>query len=318
MNNPLRAFALAFASAVAATAWASPSGEAVRLETATGTVHGTLLLPADRDRAPVALLIAGSGPTDRDGNTVGLPGPNNSLKLLAEGLAMRGVASLRYDKRGIGESRAAGPSEAELRFDMYVDDAAGWIRRLQADSRFVGTTVIGHSEGSLIGMMAAAEAEADAFVSVAGISRQAGAVLRDQLRPQLPPSLWAESERILEALEAGEQAGAVPAELQVLYRPSVQPYMISWLRHAPVDAIAQFQGPVLILQGTTDIQVAVEEAHALAAAHPGARLHVIEGMNHVLKQVPADIALQHASYSDPSLPVSPELLDLISAYLLAL
>lgn len=318
MNIPLRVAALAFALTAAGTASASSSSEAVRLETPTGTVHGTLLLPEGTARPPVALLIAGSGPTDRNGNTAGLAGPNNSLKLLAEGLALRGIASLRYDKRGIGESRPAGPSEANLRFEMYVEDAAAWIRQLQSDRRFAGTTVIGHSEGSLVGMMAAAAAGADALVSVAGISRRAGAVLRDQLRPQLPPSLWAESERILAALEAGELAEAVPPELQALYRSSVQPYMVSWLRHAPAEAIAKFPGPVLILQGTTDIQVGVEEAHALAAAHPDAQLHVIEGMNHVLKQVPPDIALQHASYSDPSLPVSPELLARISAFVLAL
>ena len=171
-----------------------PTSESTTLETPTGTVHGTLLLPAGRGPHPVALLIAGSGPTDRDGNSAALPGQNNSLKLLAEGLAERGIASLRYDKRGIAESAAAAPSEADLRFETYVEDAAAWVGQLHADERFTSVTVIGHSEGSLIGMLAAPEA--DAFVSVAGIARPAPEVLRDQLRPQLPPELWDESERI--------------------------------------------------------------------------------------------------------------------------
>jgi uncharacterized protein len=264
----------------------------------------------------VVLLIAGSGPTDRDGNSAGLPGANNSLKLLAEGLAERGIATLRYDKRGVGASLPAGPREADLRFDMYVEDAAAWVRQLQADPRFSSVTVLGHSEGSLIGMLAVERTGADAFVSVAGIARSAGEVLRDQLRPRLPPSLWEESERILAALEAAEQVDSVPAVLQVLYRPSVQPYLISWLRYVPAEVLARLSLPVLLVQGTTDIQVGVEEAHALHQALPTAELRLIEGMNHVLKEVPMDLAQQQASYSDPSLPLVPQLLEQIHAFVI--
>lgn len=281
----------------------------VRLETATGTLHGTLLLPEGAGPHPVALIIAGSGPTDRNGNSALLPGANHSLKLLAEGLAERGVASLRYDKRGVGQSAAAGPRESELRFDTYVEDAAAWLRQLRGDARFSTVSVVGHSEGSLVGMLAARQARADAFVSVAGVARRASEVLRDQLRPQLPPELWSESERILAALEAGRTADSVPEALDVLYRPSVQPYLISWFRYTPAAEIAHLRVPVLIAQGTTDVQVAVAEARALKEAKPDAELLVVEGMNHVLKLVPADPAAQQASYSNPSLPVAPALLE---------
>jgi uncharacterized protein len=295
---------------------ALPVEDAVQLETSTGTLHGTLLRPASRGVAPVVLLIAGSGPTDRDGNSAGLPGANNSLKLLAEGLAVRGIATLRYDKRGVGASLSAGPLEDDLRFETYVDDAAAWTRQLQADPRFSTVSVLGHSEGSLIGMLAAERAGAGAFISVAGIARSAGEVLRDQLRPRLPPALWEESERILAALEAGERVDSVPAALQVLYRPSVQPYLISWLRYVPAEVLARLTPPVLLVQGTTDIQVGVGEAHALQQALPAAELRLIEGMNHVLKEVPPDLALQQASYSEPSLPVVPELLEQIHAFVM--
>jgi predicted alpha/beta hydrolase len=125
----------------------------VHITTSTGTLYGTQIIPTSNVPEPVVLIIAGSGPTDRDGNNP-LGGPNNSLKLLAEGLAGHGIASIRYDKRGIGESSAAGTKEVDLRFDTYVEDAALWIQQLQADSRFSSVTVIGHSEGSLIGMLA--------------------------------------------------------------------------------------------------------------------------------------------------------------------
>src|SRR5690606_12719762 len=132
-------------------------------------------------------------------------------------------------KRGVGESAAAGPAnEADLTFDAYVDDATAMVRRLREDGRFSSVVVIGHSEGSLIGMVAAGRAGADAFVSIAGAGRRAPDVLRGQLRPQLPPDLWNESERILASLENGQQAPNVPPALAALYRESVQPYLISW------------------------------------------------------------------------------------------
>jgi uncharacterized protein len=284
---------------------ASPREEPVELSTPTGTLYGTLLLPREAGRIPIALIIAGSGPTDRDGNSAVLPGQNNSLRGLAEGLSVRGIATLRYDKRGVGQSAAAGPQEADLRFDLYVEDAEAWISRLRADPRFSSVSIIGHSEGSLIGIMAAQNAEVDAVVSIAGAARSAAEVLREQLRPQLPTTLWNESERILGSLTAGRTVDQVPPELQMLYRPSVQPYLISWLPINPAEEASQVNAPLLVVQGTTDIQVSVADARALNAARPGAQLVVIEGMNHIFKLVPADMTQPQASYSDPALPVAP-------------
>ena len=142
--------------------------EPSNLVTQTGTIYGTLELPAATFPVPVVLIIAGSGPTDRDGNSKALPGSNNSLKLLASELASRGIASVRYDKRGIAASMASAGTERDLRFDNYVADAEGWIRKLRSDSRFTAITVAGHSEGSLVGMIAAREAGADGYVSLEG------------------------------------------------------------------------------------------------------------------------------------------------------
>jgi pimeloyl-ACP methyl ester carboxylesterase len=286
----------------------------VEITTPTGTLYGTQIIPKSDQPEPVVLIIAGSGPTDRNGNSTVLPGQNNSLKLLAEGLAERGIASVRYDKRGIAQSFMAGQKESNLLFDMFVDDAALWVRELQADPRFSSVTVIGHSEGSLIGMLAVQQSEANAFVSIAGPARSASTLLREQLRPQLPEPLWQESERILMALEQEKMVDSVPPELNILYRPSVQPYLISWFRYTPAEEIQRLSVSVLIVQGTTDIQVPVSEAEALKTALPAAELKIIEGMNHVFKAVPVDPEKQTASYSDPSLPVVPELIDSISQF----
>jgi len=308
--------ALAAAVTMAAQAAAAPAGEQpIGLETASGTVHGTLRRPAGMDKAPVVLIVAGSGPTDRDGNSAMLPGRNDSLNMLAEALAQAGFASVRYDKRGIGESRAAALDESQLRFDTYVDDAAAWIAKLKLDPRFTKLAVIGHSEGALIGMLAAQQAGAAAYVSLAGAADGPGAVLRKQFAGKLPPPLASDNERILAALEQGQLVAEVPPPLMAFYRPSVQPYMISWMKYVPARRIAALRMPVLVVQGSTDIQVGVEQAQALKAARPDAELLIIPGMNHVLKAVPADTPNPMASYSDPALPLHPQLMPAITGFL---
>ena len=289
------------------------TAEEVTVEIASGTLHGTLVIPRDVEQPPVALIVAGSGPTDRNGNSLLIPGRNDSLELLAEGLARQGIASLRYDKRGVGESAAALGNEADLVFDDLVGDAARWLDLLAADDRFGAMFVVGHSEGSLIGMLAAERAAADGFVSLAGSGQTAGDLLRTQLADNLPANLLEEATTILDALEAGETVADASQELASLFRPSVQPYLISWFRYDPAEVIARLEMPVLIVQGTTDIQVSVADAELLAAADEDAELVVIEDMNHVLKSVPAGEDPM-ASYGDPTLPLANGLVDAIARF----
>lgn len=278
-----------------------------------GSLHGTLTLP-DRDGPlPVVLMIAGSGPTDRDGNNPE-GAHNDSLRLLARELAERGIASLRYDKRGVAASRAVAPREEELSVAAYVADAAAWGQLLKADPRFSRLILLGHSEGALIASLAAAESGADALVSLAGIAHPLGQVLREQLQGRMPPALAAETETILQALEQGRTVAQVSPRLQVLLRPSVQPYLISLLRQRPAEAFARVPIPALIVQGTRDFQVDTEEALLLQQARPEAQLLLIEGMNHVLRIVPAG-APPLASYNDPRLPLAGELVDGLTRFI---
>ena len=304
--------AVAAAMMLASAVPANP-GDSISLATPNGVLAGTLELPATCP-CPVVLIIAGSGPTDRDGNSPLLTGANNSLKYLAEGLAAKGIASVRYDKRGIGASKAAmHGGESDLRFDDYVNDAVGWLEKLHADKRFTTVSVVGHSEGSLIGMIAAREAKADGFVSIAGAGRAAGKIIHEQLASRVPPELLAAADRTIAQLERGETPDSAPPALGALFRPSVQPYLISWFKYDPAAEIGKLAIPTLIVQGTTDIQVSVADAKALGAAQPKATLLLIDGMNHVMKSVPADQAAQMKSYSDPSLPVVPQLVEAIAA-----
>jgi pimeloyl-ACP methyl ester carboxylesterase len=311
--------ALALVASAAVGAAPAIADQPIVLDTPTGRIVGSLVLPQPLPPAkapvPVALIIAGSGPTDRNGNSAGLLGANNSLMLLAQALGDAGFASVRYDKRGLAANSAAARSESELRFDMFVDDAAAWIVKLQSDPRFSKVVVIGHSEGSLIGMLAAQASGANAFVSLAGPGRGAADVLRTQVAGKLPPELAEQNEAILSALEHGQTGAVVPKELAALYRPSVQPYLASWFKYVPLDLIGKLAVPVLIVQGTTDIQVAVSEAEALKKGQPKAQLAIIPGMNHVLKMVDADSPTPLASYSDPALPIAPGLMTVLVDFL---
>lgn len=287
----------------------------VALETKSGTLHGTLLLPAGPSGPiPVALIIAGSGPTDRDGNSPLLPGKNNSLKLVAEALARRGVASVRYDKRGVAGSVGAATKESDLKFTTYVDDAVDWLEWLRKDARFSGRIVIGHSEGSLIGILAAQRSPVTHVVSIAGAGRPIAQVLDEQLSRNLPPPLLADARRIVGELEAGRTVDSVPAPLMALFRPSVQPYMISWLPIDPAREAGRLTVPVLVVQGTTDVQVSAADAERLAKGNPRAQRELVDGMNHVLKEV-REASQQTASYSDPSLALHPRLVEALSRFL---
>ncbi len=288
------------------------TGDPVTLETGTGKIEGTLLCPPASKKIPVVLLIAGSGPTDRNGNNPMMI--NNSLKMLAEGLFEKGIAVVRYDKRGIAESKSAALQESDLRFEDYVKDAEEWVDWLKKDSRFSEIHILGHSEGSLIGMIAAQKGDVRKFISVAGVGSPAGEILREQLKAQ-PPMVLQMALPYIEKMERGETDENVPQILYTLFRPSVQPYIISWFKYDPQKEIAKLNKPILILQGTTDIQVTVAEAEKLANANKQAKINIIEGMNHILKEAEIDRQKNLQTYTIPDLPLKEGLIDTITGFI---
>lgn len=285
----------------------------ISLETPTGAIYGTLTLPAKLP-APVVLVVAGSGPVDRNGNE-GTMLQTNAYALLAAALAQRGIASVRYDKRGVGASAKAAPLEKDVRVETYANDVAAWLRLLGTDKRFSRTIVAGHSEGSLLGILALQQAKGDAFVSLEGAGRPAGVVLDEQLKRNLPPELDAKAEAVVAQLEAGKTVADSPPELAALFRPSVQPYLISYMKYDPAKEIAKLSVPVTIVQGTADVQVTMDDANALKGGAPSAKLVVVQGMNHVLKHAPdtSSRSAVVAGYDNPTLPVEPQVVDAVAA-----
>ncbi len=289
--------------------------EDVELDTGTGKLAGTLVVPATPPPFPVAIIVAGSGPTDRDGNSAITPGKNESLKMLAHALATSGVASLRYDKRGVGASKSAAIAESELVIEDFSADVASWYHLLVADDRFSDVAFVGHSEGSLLALIAAGETPVNKVVSLAGAGYPADEILRTQLKEQLTAGSYAEADSALTEIANKGTTDIRPVQGASLFRSTIQPYLHSWFAYDPAKLVSEFPGAVLVVQGTTDIQVSVDNAERLADAKPGTDLAIIVGMNHILKMVPADRAAQLQSYGNPGLPISEELITQVVSFL---
>lgn len=281
-----------------------------------GKLYGTLLIPDSSAKIPVALIIGGSGPTDRNGNS----GPvlqGKSYKMLADSLAVHGIASFRYDKRFVGKSMDFTMPVSDLRFNDYVNDAIALIRFLQNNKQFSKVIIIGHSEGSLIGMLAAGKTGVSAFISLAGAGEDIYKVLQWQLSQQ-PTLDQTRIKGILDSIRQGIMVTHIPQALQPVFRPSVQPYLTSLMKYDPAKEIKKLHIPVLIVNGTTDIQVTVKQAEILHQAKPDAGMAIISGMNHILKNAPEDRTKNVATYSDPNLPLNTMLVQRIIQFIQSL
>jgi pimeloyl-ACP methyl ester carboxylesterase len=298
----------------------TPASSEIAITSAGDQLRGTLLVPARTARgAEPVLMLAGSGATDRNGNNIQVSA--QPYRLLADALAARGITTLRVDKRGIGGSAAGGHREEELRVQMFADDANAWAAELRRRTGAHCVWLLGHSEGTMHALLAAPTSrDLCGLILLSPAGRRIGDVLRAQLRgnPANAP-LLNEALHDLAELEAGRRVpgeGMNQALLQI-FRPSVQPFMISLLAVDPPALARAYRGRILIVNGTTDLQTPVADARALATARPGIVLRIIDGMNHVLKLAPADFAANFATYGNPDLPLAPELVDAVTGFILS-
>lgn len=278
----------------------------LELKTLTGTLEGSLLLPSSPSKTmALVILVAGSGPTDRNGNQGEMT--NNSLKLLATELQAWGLASFRYDKRGVGQSTTQ-LDELEMRFETFSEDVRSWIDLLAEDKRFSKIYVAGHSEGSLLSILASINnPKVSGLISIAGAGRSIDDVLKEQLA-STPDQVKTLLYGMLDKLKKGDTLGQVPPIFYALFRPSLQPYMISWIKYNPATELAKLNLPILVVNGDKDIQVSVKDAELLAQSNKKAQLKLIPNMNHVLKYCDTlDKKLQLLTYDKPDLPLHPDL-----------
>lgn len=276
--------------------------EPLKVSSGDVTLDGDLLLPASpRDHVPVVVFVHGSGRLDRDGNGPGLQ--CDSYKLLALALAEHGVASYRYDKRGAGKSRPDLPPEMRT-LDRFVDDVVAITEQLRRDPRVGRVTLLGHSEGSDVVLLAANRAKPDALILAGGSGRPLVDVLRTQLANQVDAATLASFERLVGDVRLGRAIEDVPPDLTPLFRPSALPWLRSSLDEDPTSAAREVRLPVLIVRGELDAQVGKDDDANLARAMPHARRIEIPRANHLLKEE-SSIALPQPSYSDPARPLAP-------------
>lgn len=281
------------------------SEERVVVEFEEGELSGRLMTPRTEGKAHLIVIVPGSGPTDRNGNNP-QAGQNNSLLMIAEAFSDAGNYTLRYDKRGIGESKGLLKKESDLDFHDSINDVISWIDKFKDDERFDKIILLGHSEGALVAAEACSmSSDCEALISVSGTATRAHELLLTQLKAQ-SLELYDLSVPIVDELLKGNIVPEVPVSLFSLFRPSVQPYLISWFSFDPVKVISSLQDPVLIIHGDRDIQISSTEAKRLHESLPGSKLEIIQGMNHILKDAPEDYAGNIATYSDPDLSLNEE------------
>jgi pimeloyl-ACP methyl ester carboxylesterase len=280
-----------------------PSGEKeISIYSAAGTkLYGTLL--SKNNQQKLAIIIAGSGPTDRNGNSTISP-PTNEYQMLAYNLDSENIASFRYDKRGIAKSAYDGMKEGNLVFEDYVKDAEKIFDYLHDTLGFKNIYFIGHSEGSLIAMLASEKKNVSGYISVAGAGRPIEEILEEQMQKQpLPDSVKQQIPVIFNQLKKGKEAENIPSSLNMLFRKSIQPYIISWLKFSPQKEIKKLNCPILILQGGCDIQVKELDAKNLHEANKKSTLDIIPNMSHTLKNAGNDCVDQQKTYTDGSMPL---------------
>ncbi len=292
------------------------SSEPFAIKTDKDSLRGELIVPDEVATFAVVIFVPGSGPTDRNGNSP-LGVSANSYKLLATALAKQKTGTLLYDKRGIAESKNAMVSESELRFETYVQDVIALYEKIAKDKRVKKIIIAGHSEGSLIGMLAAQKTKADAYISIAGPAYSIDKIIEKQIAAQ-PQLIRQQVDSFFTLLKQDKKIDSVPPYLMSLFRPGIQPYIQSWLKYTPCEEIKKLTIPVLIIQGSTDIQVSEEEGKSLAACNPKAKFELINGMNHVLKNSGPERAENLATYNNASLPLNENIIKAITLFIATL
>ena len=273
-------------------------------------IDGTLLTPNDTKKPNLAIIIAGSGPTDRNGNQNLLK--NNSLKKLAEGLSKEGIATFRYDKRIVKQIRK-GNVDMNIRFDDFITDAISILKYFKNSDAFNKVYFIGHSQGSLVGMVAAKQG-ADGFISLAGAGKPIDEVIIDQVN-NTAPMFTEDTKRVFSIMKEGKTTTNYPQALESIFNLETQPFMMSWIAYHPHEKISELEIPILIINGTKDLQVSEEEANLLHSASTKSTLKIIEKMNHILVPIEGDTLENSKSYNESQRKISEELINSIVAFI---
>lgn len=272
------------------------------------TIHisGTLEFVSNNQ---LVIILAGSGPTDRNCNS-DLGMKSDAFAMLAHELSEAGISSFRYDKRGIGESTKV--SNDLAKFSDRVIDVSAIVDHFSLD--FKEVILLGHSEGALIGAITSAKkASVRRFVSVAGMSISMDKMLLEQYAQY--PRILPEVERHIEEIKRGDTLSEVHMVLQLLFRPDIVPVLRAAFQWDPQKEISKVKKPTLVISGSCDVQVPVHHSKSLHESCDDSELKIIDGMGHVLKQLDSDCSNKMSAYTDPSLVINPQFVSEILKFL---
>lgn len=272
-------------------------------------IDGSLIVP-NSGSDQLAIIIAGSGPTDRNGNQNFLK--TNNLKKLAQDLAQNGIASFRYDKRIVKQIKMSAVDQY-TKFDDFVSDAIDVVHYFKTKQEFKNIYIIGHSQGSLIGMLAAQQ-NVDGFISLAGAGQPIDDVIIEQVQ-KTAPMFTEDTKRVFDILKKGQTTTDFPPALASIFNMDIQEFMMSWMKHDPAAIIKTLSIPVLIINGTKDLQVETAEAELLHEANQKSQLKLIEKMNHVLFIIEGDTQENAKSYNDLNGKISEDLIMTIVGFI---
>jgi len=270
-------------------------------------IDGTLTLPENIVNPSLVIFIQGSGPLDRDGNQMMMK--NDAFKKIAHELSENGIASYRFDKR-IFKMEKFNIKEVDLRLEDFVTDVKSILEYFKADKNFDKIILAGHSEGSLIGMLAAQQGAPDAFISLAGAGRSIDKIIVEQLSKQSEEL----SENACKALEEIKETGSTvnySPYLESIFRSSVQPYLASWMKYDPALEIAKLDIPILIINGSFDLQVDITDAEILNASAKNSKLVILKNMNHIFREIKGENLENTKAYNEPNRPLHPELIPVL-------
>jgi pimeloyl-ACP methyl ester carboxylesterase len=267
-------------------------------------IHGTLF-QSDKESNQLAIIIPGSGPTDRNGNQHQLE--NNSLRFLAEGLASHKINAFTFDKAFFHDKTF---DSSKMVFENMVEDVSLLVHYFQSENPKTKIILVGHSEGSLVGILVAQKQKVDYLVSLAGTGVSIDETITSQIEKQAP-FLVNDTKAVFAELKNGQIVEDFYPMLASVFNKESQPFLISWMKYNPQLEIKKVNTRTLLVQGTKDLQVRVEDANLLKSAKPNAKLVILENMNHVLKEIKGDDTENMTSYNQPDLPLHPQLVSSI-------
>ncbi|WP_439132786.1 alpha/beta hydrolase [Polaribacter sp.] len=257
------------------------------------------------EKQPLVIWVHGSGSVNRDGNQP------QYIKQFRQEINKKGIAFFSYDKRTANPKNVSFIQEDGIYFSDFVSDIKEVVNHFKNDERFTEIILVGHSQGSLIAMLALKNV--DKYISIAGAGETIDKTLIRQITAQSAEFGKLTEQHLKELKETGEIKEVNP-NLISIFAPQNQPFLSSWIKINPVEEIKKVTIPTLLINGDKDIQVQVSDAQKLKEAKPDAQLVIIENMNHPLKEIKNDED-NMKSYMTADYPISKELITVVTEFI---